>query len=202
MKRFGIDDNETLLDAFHANDDRIIGQYYAALKPEFQKNIAFKFSYLPTDYLDDVYQDSFIELGEQMSSGELNSDTLTVPVGAYLYGIGKKIALEYINKYGFASATSLDGDDSDVEIANPKEESTLTKEDCALIHEYVEKMGEPCASVLKKFYFEEFTMFGIAWLMKYKSEDVAKTRKNKCMDKLIDAVNKGLYGKFDIDTKH
>ena len=200
--KLSIDNNEILLEAFKANDDRVIGRYYAALKPEFQKNIAFKFSYLPHDYLDDVYQESFIELGEQISSGELNSVTLEVPVGAYLYGIGKKVALEYIKKYGFANATSLGGEDSDVEIANPEEESTLTKEDRALIHKYVEKMGEPCTSVLKKFYFEEFTMYGIAWLMKYKSEDVAKTRKNKCMDKLVDAVNKCLYGKFDIDTKH
>lgn len=197
MKRYSIDDNAVIMDAIRSNDDRIIGKYYAGLKSEFQKNIAYRFSYLPSEYLDDVYQDSFIELGEKISSGELNDRTLTVPVGAYLNGIGHKIAHEYINKYGFASNEG--SDEADILDTSTDDESSFTPEDRDLIKKYVDKMGEPCTSVLRKFYFEDFTMFSIAWMLKYKTEDVAKTRKNKCMSQLKDAIKKGLYGKFDID---
>lgn len=201
IKRYNIDENAVILDAFRSNNDRIIGKYYAGLKTEFQKNIAFRFSYLPSEYLDDVYQDSFIELGEKISSGELNDSTLTVPVGAYLNGIGHKIAHEYINKYGFAPVEGRD-EDADIPDTSTDDESPFTPEDKDLITEYVDKMGEPCTSVLRKFYFEDYTMFSIAWMLKYKTEDVAKSRKNKCMSQLKDAIKKGLYGKFDIDGEN
>ena len=201
IRRYSIDDNAVILDAFRSNNNRIIGKYYEGLKSEFRKNIGFRFSYLPVEFLDDVYQDSFIELGEKISSGELNNDTLTVPIGAYLNGIGHKIAHEYINQYGFAPVDGCN-DDVDIPDNSADDDSPFTPEDRELIKEYVDKMGEPCTSVLRKFYFEDFTMFSIAWMMKYKSEDVAKTRKNKCMSQLKDAIKKGLYGKFDFDGEN
>jgi RNA polymerase sigma-70 factor (ECF subfamily) len=83
-----------------------------------------------------------------------------------------------------------------------EEDSTLSQEDKELIREYVDRVAEPCSSVLRMFYFDEYTMFSIAKLMGYKSEDVAKSRKNKCMTKLKELIKKGLYGKFDIDTNN
>lgn len=199
MTRYSIEENAKLFEALRQNNDRIIKKYYIGLKSEFLKNISSRFSCLPKEMLDDIYQDSFIELGEKIISGSLKEEAIKVPIGAYLYGIGKNVAHKYIEMYGYMNL--------DQEVSTEIEEfptlsennSTLTEEDCELIREYVDKLAKPCSSILQKFYFEEYTMFGIARLNGYKSEDVAKTRKNKCMTKLKELIKKGLYGKFDIN---
>ena len=78
------------------------------------------------------------------------------------------------------------------------ESEALTEHDCILIRKYVKQMKEPCATVLGLFYFKDYSMQQIAQQMNYKNSDVAKTRKNKCMSQLMDAINKRLYGHFEI----
>ena len=203
MKRYQIEDNAKLFEALRTNNDRVIGEYYVGLKYEFIKNISSRYNCIEKEYLDDIYQESFIELGEKIVSGKLTEDMLNVPIGAYLYGIGKIVAHKYVKPQDLISINEA----SDEENANDvpdilDDDSTLTKEDKELIREYVEKIAEPCSTVLRLFYFDEYTMFSIAKLMGYKSEDVAKSRKNKCMTKLKELIKKGLYGKFDIDTNN
>ncbi len=195
MKRYNLEDNALLFEAYRTKNDSIIAAYYKGLKCDFIKNLHTRYNCIPQDYLKDIYQDSFVELGEQILSGKLTEDKLTVPIGAYLYGIGKIIAHNYVkNEEVFV-------DDVDTTIVS-NNESLFTKDDRELIKEYVEKIAEPCLSVLRMFYFEEYTMFSIAKLMKYKSEDVAKTRKNKCMTRLKEMIKKELYGRFDANTDH
>lgn len=190
MKRHNLEDNAPLFKAFKTKNDPIIAIYYKGLKSEFIKNLRTRYNCIPPDYLDDIYQDSFIELGEQIISGKLTEEKLTVPIGAYLYGIGKIIAHNYVKN----EEVVLD----DVDIMHVTDNDSLfTKDDRELIREYVERIAEPCLSVLRMFYFEEYTMFSIAKLMKYKSEDVAKTRKNKCMTRLKEIIKNELYGRFD-----
>lgn len=190
MKRYNLEDNAPLFKAFKTKNDPIIAIYYKGLKSEFIKNLRTRYNCIPPDYLDDIYQDSFIELGEQIISGKLTEEKLTVPIGAYLYGIGKIIAHNYVKN----EEVVLD----DVDTMHVTDNDSLfTKDDRELIREYVERIAEPCLSVLRMFYFEEYTMFSIAKLMKYKSEDVAKTRKNKCMTRLKEIIKNELYGRFD-----
>lgn len=190
MKRYNLEDNAPLFEAFKTKNDPIIAIYYKGLKSEFIKNLRTRYNCIPPDYLDDIYQDSFIELGEQIISGKLTEEKLTVPIGAYLYGIGKIIAHNYVKN----EEVVLD----DVDTMHVTDNHSLfTKDDRELIREYVERIAEPCLSVLRMFYFEEYTMFSIAKLMKYKSEDVAKTRKNKCMTRLKEMIKNELYGRFD-----
>ena len=203
MKRNQIEDNAKLFEAIRTNKDRVIGEYYVGLKYEFIKNISSRYSCIDKEYLEDIYQESFAELGEKIISGKLTEDMLNVPVGAYLYGIGKIVAHKYVKIRDLISI----GETADEETPNDipdiiEEDSTLSQEDKELIREYVDRVAEPCSSVLRMFYFDEYTMFSIAKLMGYKSEDVAKSRKNKCMTKLKELIKKGLYGKFDIDTNN
>lgn len=92
MSRYSIEENAVILKALSTNDERLIGKYYYGLKREFEKNIARGFNIIPTRYLEDIYHDAFSELWEQSIQGKLTDATLTVPVGAYLQGIGVNMA--------------------------------------------------------------------------------------------------------------
>ena len=54
----------------------------------------------------------------------------------------------------------------------------------AIIEEVVDKMGKPCAPLLKLFYWEKKSWTDIAQELPYSGADSAKTQKNKCMGKL------------------
>ena len=48
----------------------------------------------------------------------------------------------------------------------------------------VSRMGEPCAPLLQKFYWEKLSWSVIAAELQYANADSAKTQKNRCMNKL------------------
>lgn len=203
MKRYTIEDNARLFQAYRTKNDHIIEEYYHGLKCEFIKNISSRYSCIPAEDINDIYNESFIELGEQIISGKLTENILTVPVGGYLYGIGKNIAHSYVKPQEFIYIEEMNDENMVSDIVDIyTHDSSLTKEDCELIEEYVSKLAEPCSSLLKMFYYDDYTMFGIAKLKKYKSEDVAKSTKNKCMTRLKELIKKGLYGKFDYNRKN
>ena len=198
MTRYNLEDNAKLFEAFKTNNNRLIEAYYLGLKTEFIKNLNLRYNCIPADLLKDIYQDAFVELGEKIISGKLKESDLTVPVGAYLFGMGKMIAHKYVK---LEEISSDDDTLNDICVAS-NSDAYFSDNDRELIQEYVAKVAEPCSTVLRLFYFEDYTMFGIAKRMNYKSEDVAKTRKNKCMTKLKEIIKKGWYGQFDADRNH
>ena len=191
-----MDDNRVYLEAFRRNDQRTMSRCYSRFKPDFEKNLVFSYNYLPTHYLDDVYQDAFIQLGENIMSGKITEDTLNVPIGAYLYGIGQNIAKEYVRKYG-AADEQTDLEEADSLFVPEDDNNYFSLDDRKLIRKYVNEMKEPCADILTKFYFDDYTLFSISILRGYSSEDSAKTQKHKCFTKLRNAIKHHIHGYFD-----
>lgn len=207
-----LENNSAYLHAFRVKDERVMGQLYAKAKKKFQKKLAFSYNYLPSYYLDDVYQDAFIQLGENIVSGKITEETLTVPIGEYLYGIGQNIAKEYVRNYDIVN----EKEEQEVTVKAgpnkkpllqpeylpylpPDEDNRFSDSDRRMIRHYVNEMQEPCASILTQFYFDEYTTYGIAILQGYKNEDTAKTRKYKCFKKLQNAIKHHLHGYFDFE---
>lgn len=193
-----IEDNIFYLEAFRTNDQRTMSRCYSRFKPDFQKNLAFSYNYLPSHYLDDVYQDAFIQLGENIMSGKITAETLNVPIGVYLYGIGQNIAKEYVRNYG-GTGQQVNYEESELPIIQDEENRYFTLDDRKLIRKYVNEMQEPCADILTKFYFDDYSMFTIALFRGYRSENSAKTQKYKCFTKLRNAIKHHLHGYFDFE---
>lgn len=199
MPTQSLDDNTAYLEAFRTNDQQTMSRCYSRFKPDFQRNLAFSYNYLPTHYLDDVYQDAFIQLGENIISGKISEETLRVPIGAYLYGIGQHIAKEYVRNYG-STEKREDIEDHEPTYLPQDNDSPFTQDDRRLIRKYVNEMKEPCAEILSRFYFDDYTIFSIALLRGYKNEDTAKTQKHKCFTKLRNAIKHHLHGYFDFEN--
>lgn len=67
----------------------------------------------------------------------------------------------------------------------PEDLSAFEREDrYKRILAIVRRMGEPCAPLLQKFYWEQLSWSVIAAELQYANADSAKTQKNRCMNKL------------------
>lgn len=107
--------------------------------------------------------------------------TLNSAVPTYLIGIGKNLVKE---KYKMRIDSSLENI-PEVKIADysifKEEEETHMQ---ATIRKILEKLEEPCKSILSLYYFRNFSMESIANNLGYKNEAVVKKKKCLCLKKI------------------
>jgi len=133
------------------------------------------------DYIADLYQDSCVIFWQNIQRGKLTPETLTSSIETYLIGVGKYTLMARDRRYpdilsdselsSFAPAVDED------ELRNEIERNEV-------IQSVVNKMKEPCCTLLDKFYWEELSGEEIAAQMNYKNPDAVKAQKWKCMQKL------------------
>jgi len=124
------------------------------------------------DYIADLYQDSCVVLWQNITKGKLTPEALTSSIETYIIGVAKNILM--------ARERSLKRIMAD----SPYEADDIEVERNQVIQSVVDRMGEPCATLLDKFYWEKLSGEEIAKLMNYNNADTVKTQKWKCMQKL------------------
>lgn len=127
----------------------------------------------------DAFQDAVICLHHNIINAKL--ETLTSSLKTYLYAIGKNILRKKLQKEAL-----IDKDESwmvDNLYAEPLD-SFAANDRQRFVAGLMEKIGEPCKTILKLFYFKGFSMGAIAKAMDYKNENVAKTQKLRCLTTL------------------
>lgn len=176
--------DHTYISAFRQNNQKAMTTFYDANQRSFIKSIGAKFHILNSDLLQDVYQDSFCRLWENIQRNKLTESSLTTSLPAYLYGIGEFVMYEYLRKQKESLVTDEQMNDyaNELELNGLKEYEQL--EQYEVIKETVNQMGKPCAPLLLKFYWEELSWDTIAIQLGYSNANSAKTQKNKCMNKL------------------
>lgn len=127
----------------------------------------------------DIFQDSVIALYHNIRSGKLTE--LTSSLKSYLFAIGKNIALKKINK----QAKILINNDI-VRLSEQFEQLDYFEDDDRkrVVASLLNKLGEPCKSILTLFYFDKFSMDAIANRLGYKNEHVVKAQKLRCFNSL------------------
>jgi RNA polymerase sigma-70 factor (ECF subfamily) len=141
------------------------------------------------DYLQDIYSEAFCKLCDKIYSNTINASTLTATLRTYLFGIGKYMMMEHRRKLQkgalviLADIPDVVEDDSEFSIENEKNVAIA-----------LDKLGEPCHSLLKMKYWEEKSGEEIAVELNYKNADSVKTQRYRCMDKLrVQLSNKIIY---------
>ena len=124
----------------------------------------------------DAFQDSVIIFYEQVASGRITS--LHSSVQTYLFAIGKN---RLTGHYRSRSRVTTGIDTLARELATPPTEPDDT---LPLLLDLIQGLGEPCARILYWYYFLRFSMEAIAERLAYRSPDVAKTQKNRCLNRL------------------
>lgn len=141
----------------------------------------------------DVFQESVMAFYKGVKSGKIT--TIQMTVKAYLFGIGKKIFLMRHRKTKL-STTSVDHfPDLTEELMQSKIDQEALNYTQKLILKLLEKMRDPCRSIIYSFYYKGWTMQEIADDMNYSTSYVVKSQKVRCINTLRGRVMKIMTNK-------
>jgi RNA polymerase sigma factor (sigma-70 family) len=130
------------------------------------------------DTIEDIYQESFIALYENIRQGKYLKSSSSLQ--SYLFAIGKHKLLNYLRDNN-REMVDISGNIIPLEIQYESEDWKRKQE---IVYQSVSKMQEPCNRILSLFYYDQKSMAEIARTFNYKNEQVAKNRKHICISKL------------------
>jgi RNA polymerase sigma factor (sigma-70 family) len=136
------------------------------------------------DEAKDAYQTSVLVFYENVVSGRLT--VLNSSIKTYLFAIGKNKILEMKRAAGKLSGIE------EVEESLPDlvdEDGQADPHQLKRVSVCLEKLGEPCATLLKQFYYHNSSLEEIAQQLNYKTTDSAKNQKYKCLVRLRKLFN-------------
>lgn len=133
---------------------------------------------------DDVFEEACIILMENVKAGKL--DEKETNLEGYLYVVCKRIALRYAKK----KSLSIDRDEVMLKdevkesfLGTPEEEAADAETVKAFLDKVLEAMPSNQRAILQYYYWDKMSMSEIAALCGFKNENVAKSTKNRYMDK-------------------
>ena len=167
--------------AFAANNQSAFAQFYNENRARFMTAIGNKFAITDEYALASILTDACMRLWLNIRNEKLTVESLHTTLSGYLYGIGERVALEYLhensNQVSFEAIESVFAD----EPIDGDDETTLL---WTAARRALAKLKDSCVKLLTKFYFEKMSWDVISQQLGYSSADSAKTQKNKCMAKL------------------
>ena len=163
-------------------------------KKQWEKSLAFLQGHfnLHRTTCEDIFQESFIVLYENIKSGKL--DNLTSSLSSYFLGICKHKALEAIRATDKnvtiddeLSLSLMDGGFDEEKInsilALDADDTELNLKKGLIVREIVKNLPSPCNELLWGYYRDNLKMVTRAKMYNYKSEGAVKVTKHRCLEK-------------------
>lgn len=198
------------------NYEDIVRNWYNRLRPEFLRRLTAKYSGLSLEDAENLYQDTFIAVQENLMLGRIKEDTSW---SSYIMTIGMNMASKAWRKIGKTDSTDEGSDDEDDDsgsktarkvqdllktLPNDEDETPLYKNEevLSLLGNELTHTPEPCGSIIRLFYYEDMSMDEIAEEIGYRNATTAKAKKSQCMTDLIKRVAEALHrAGFDVTPK-
>ena len=129
---------------------------------------------------EDIFQEALMIFYKNVLKSEFE---LRSQIKTYLFGIAKNLWLKKLrdDKVHFMAS---DADDNMLADLDYEFEATTIDEAIEQLVELVDNMEEPCKTILISYYFKKMNMKGIAELLQYKTEQVARQQKYRCIQSL------------------
>jgi RNA polymerase sigma factor (sigma-70 family) len=169
------DGNEEALEAIYRNNESAF------------INWASRHYVIDTSQAKEIFQLSVIALYSNAREKKLQQ--LSCTVRTYLFAIGKRLLLKQ-KRQEIRKDTSIH---ENVEALEVPDEIYANLVDTKKINFILNQIGEPCKSILEKFYLYGLSMKEIVNDSEYKSEAVIRKKKHQCMQKIKDIVKAGNY---------
>lgn len=136
-----------------------------------------------TSMLEDIYQDAIIAFYENVSTGKVTK--LKSSIATYITAIGKFMIYRYLRKSNslimLEDFNTAEIDEVFYEyIDNVKEDDSLVLS----LEKALKKLGEPCQTLLRLFYYNGKNNSEIMEELHYASTDVVKSKKYRCLQYL------------------
>lgn len=177
---------------------QIVNDWYASLRNTFVNFIHSRFSNLDFDEIQDIYNDTFMAIYNNLQQGRVKSDTKWK---SYIFQIGINMALSKSKENGKLVRPNERNNDDDVDSQERFEtgitfNTLISEDDMAekkqLINDIllreIASLPEPCETILKDFYFGGFSMSEIKDEIHYQTNDSVKAMKNRCMNRLRNRI--------------
>ncbi len=172
------DKEQHLLQGLAANEKNAIETIYRENYGIIQSFIIKNNGY-PEDARD-IFQEAMIVLYEKAKS---DSFELSCQIKTYLYSVCRRLWLKKLQKVQRYNPV-IDSIEETIPVEEELEAHEKKNEDFILMELAMDKIGEPCKSLLEAYYFQKKTMPEIAHFFGYTNADNAKTQKYKCLVRL------------------
>lgn len=182
---------------FKNKEIKLIEQFRSSQREKVLTYLQSNFS-IPHEDSEDIFQDSFITLYNNIQDGKL--ENLTSSLSTYFIGICKNKAKEFLREKNKVVNLSYDPGIKDQNtFLDDKVESILMLEsdnDIArqkkekIVRDIVRDLPSPCNELLWGFYRDGLSMKQLAEKFDYKSESSVKVTKHRCCEKFRVRFNK------------
>jgi RNA polymerase sigma-70 factor (ECF subfamily) len=174
--------NRNRLKKIKEGDLQELDKIYLEVKPLFVKFAQEKYKNTPYEVIEDVFQDTIVDLYHNIKTGAL--EEIHTSLSAYLIYIGNSKLGSYLNESkqviandSYFAENAIELDEYDHKIDNA-------------VKFILTKMNDSCKKILNLFYFNKKSLDEIAYLLGYKNGDVVKVQKSRCISSISAKVNK------------
>lgn len=129
---------------------------------------------------EDLFQESLWVLLENLRKPEFR---LSCQLSTYLYAVAKRIWLKQLN-YNQKSKLYIEHEAATEGIELEITETEAHEKNLTRLNKAFDRLGSPCAELIKDYYINGFTMEKLAGKWHYTNTDTAKTQKYKCLQRL------------------
>lgn len=174
-------ENHSLIEKIkNANSDKELKEVYFNYRREFLK---WAVRNTGCSFMDakEIYQQTMIIFYENIVSEKIT--ILTSHVKTYIFGIGKNKLMEFIRDKEKAEGIS----DNEVEIEEGIYLNVFDdeyEEKLKGVESSLDRLGDPCKSILEMYYYHDKTMDEISDILKYKNPHTVRNLKYKCLLRL------------------
>lgn len=172
----------------------IVNDWYMKLRSHFINSIHSKFPVLQIEDIEDVYSEAFIAVRQNLLNGKVREDT---DWNKYILTIGYNMAVNKITKERKMVRPVNNPADDDIEadekfqtrlslmdLVDEDDNRELVEKRIEVLSREIKYLPEPCETILKSFYYGEFTMTEIMDEIHYKTTDAVKAMKYRCISRL------------------
>lgn len=171
--------DETIINGIRCSDDDAFRHLYKVSYPVI-RGMIIQNSGTEED-ADDVFQEAVIIFYEKIKNGTL---TLTCGITTFLYSVSRNLWLKNLKRKSFQVSFTETHESVEFSDDGAMERENTLSENQKKVMQALQKLGDPCKSILTYFYFERLSMEKIAEALGYTNADNAKNQKYKCLKRL------------------
>ncbi|MGB1241246.1 MAG: RNA polymerase sigma factor [Chitinophagales bacterium] len=171
-----VEDFDNWLIDFKAGKKEATNRLYNEYRPFFVKWLVKKHHCSKEDAID-VFHDSIIVLYKNAQRGKL--DNMTSQLKTYLFGIGRNVFFERLRKKTPPTSESPLMSMESLDMGAEKKLQLMDRK--KLVSQLLKRMENPCRGILYLFYYRQYSIEAIQKSMNYKSIDVVRSQKGRCV---------------------
>lgn len=136
--------------------------------------------------VDDLFQEVLVVFYRNVQLGKFQGNS---SIQTYFYAIARNIWMTQIKKNSVLKVTSVENISDDDHPVEHEVASNFSKETEEMLTKLLSEMNEGCKKILTDFYYKKMSLDDIKKSYQLASKQVAKTKKYRCLKKLITTFN-------------